>query len=641
MRLKNIAQYKTVNEYVEYKFRELRSGEQSFFALFELLFSERENTFWECNDGYRIIKKTYGEAKEEICKKAYTLQKKLGDVQKGSVVGLYMQNNLDWIECFWAILKCGHCPLLLNNRLDKNTLEDAMASVRAIAVVSDGEIFDMTTYLASDIVSDGNKNENTVFGEEILLMTSGTSSTVKICAFDAPAMINQILNTEKIVRTSPSIKKHYDGELKLLTFLPFYHIFGLTALYMWFSFYSRTFVYLKDMSSQCILNTIRRHKVTHIFAVPLFWNTVFEQAMKTVKERGEKTYAKLQKGLKISEALGGCPQFARIFRKKAFKEVRDKLFGESVFFMITGGGGISKDVLRFFNGIGYHLSNGYGMTEIGITSVELSEDSRVLNSGSIGEPFNSIEYKINEEGELLVRGNSLCKYYVENGKRIYPSGEWFYTHDLALEQDGKFFLTGRMDDLIISTSGENINPNLYELDFNLKHVKKVCLLDVKKNGQPYPILLVSVNKYISGDASEKLTAELKEKLRAFNLSSEIKEIVLTSEDLIKGNEFKINRKRLVDEYNAGTLNILANNGKKNENDEYDEIERQVAVCFNKVLGREIGKTEDFFIDAGGTSLEYFTLITYIQQEFDVVISLSGDKQLVTIEDFSAYVKESV
>ena len=70
MRLTNIANCKTINEFVNYKSNRLKSGEQTFSALFELMFSEESNTFWESNDGYRIIKKTYGEVKKSICKKA-------------------------------------------------------------------------------------------------------------------------------------------------------------------------------------------------------------------------------------------------------------------------------------------------------------------------------------------------------------------------------------------------------------------------------------------------------------------------------------------------------------------------------------------------------------------------------------------
>lgn len=638
MRLTNIADCKTIDEYVNYKSQKLKAGEQTFGALFELMFSEAGNTFWESNDGYRIIKKSYGEVKTSICKKAYSLQAKLAAVGKDAVIGLYMQNNLEWLESFWAILKCGCRPLLLNTRLEKSILENVIEVSGAKAVLSDGEVFNVLTILSDEIVCADAENTNSDFGTEILLTTSGTSHSLKICVYDAPAIINQILNAEQIVKTSRLIKKHYEGELKLLTFLPFYHIFGLTAMYMWFAFYARTFVYLKDMSPQCILNTIRRHKVTHIFAVPLFWNTVYDQALKKVKEKGEKTYLRLQKGLKISNALSGIPFLAKPFRKKAFQEVRDKLFGDSISFMITGGGCISQDVLQFFNGIGYHLSNGYGMSEIGITSVELSEDSRILNSGTIGKPMQSVAYKVSEEGELFVKGSSLCNYYIENGEKIYVQDGWFKTKDLAREEKGRFYLLGRKDDLIVSSSGENINPNLYENNFDIKCVKKVCILDAGKNGQPYPVILVSVVKYVSNETREWLIRTIKEKLKEMHLLSEIKEVVLIGEDLIKGNEFKLNRKRLAEEYLSGKLSVLSYNADASNEDVFDEIEKKIAECYEKVLGKRVDKNADFFVDAGGSSLEYFTLVTYIQEEFDLTIPLGNDRKLVSINDFSAYIK---
>jgi len=199
-------------------------------------------------------------------------------------------------------------------------------------------------------------------------------------------------------------------------------------------------------------------------------------------------------------------------------------------------------------------------------------------------------------------------------------------------------LTGRKDDLIVSSSGENINPNLYEHSFNLKHVKQVCIIDAGKNGRVYPVMLVSVVKYLSLDTQKKLLQEIKERLKSLQLLSEIKEVVLVGEDLIKGNEFKLNRKRLAEEYADGSLYILSDGGGEEGDRVFDEIEKQVALCFERVLGKSIDKTADFFVDSGGTSLEYFTLITYIQEEFDLVIPLGNDKKLSSIADFSEYIK---
>ena len=172
--------------------------------------------------------------------------------------------------------------------------------------------------------------------------------------------------------------------------MPFYHVFGLIAVYIWFAFFSRAFVQLNDLSPQTIVNTIKRHKVTHIFAVPLFWETVYDQAIKTIKSRGDKTYQKFLKGMQLSRKLGSAPLLGNAFTKAAFREVRENLFGESICFLITGGSAIRPEVIEFFNAIGYRLADGYGMTETSPVLTVLSPEpssGRTINSPSAVIPI--------------------------------------------------------------------------------------------------------------------------------------------------------------------------------------------------------------------------------------------------------------
>lgn len=645
MKLHNIAGCSSVNEYVKSKADKLRGGEHSFETLFGLMFSERENIFWEELHGYRIKKTTYGEAYTEVLRMTSAVKSLLGDIKQDCVIGLNMQNRIEWIELFWAILRCGARPLLMNVRLDKGHLEEALSDSGAVAVISDRDTFSVRTILLDDILSSKETATETCdvqFGSELFVMSSGTSDRIKLCAYSAEQVFCQLLNAEQVVAASKSIKKHYEGELKLLTFLPFYHIFGLMAMYMWFAFYSRTFVYLHDMSAQCILNTIRRHKVTHIFAVPLFWDKVYDQAVKKIAERGEKTLKKFERGLRISESLSSVKPIAKAFRRIAFKEVRDNLFGESVSFMITGGGAVRGEVLRFFGGIGYPLSNGYGMSEIGIASVELSEDVRILSGGSVGMPMQSVSYRINENGELLIKGTSLCKCCYQGKKAVDINKDWFNTRDLAREENGRYFILGRADDLMVSSSGENINPILIEDKFNINGVKQVCLINAGEAQSAVPVLLVSVNRYLSHERCDEIINEVREKLSSLGLTSEIKDIVPIGEELIRADEFKLNRKRLTAEFMSGRLMILGNDAVLSHgthSDSLDEVEKQVLICFNKALGKEIGFKSDFFLDAGGTSLDYFTLLSYIRDEFDISLELSQELKLTTPEDFCLYIKE--
>lgn len=630
----HIENYKTLNGFARHKIDMLNGAAPTMRSLYELMFSERGNVMFEQSRGYKIDKTTYGECRDSIERRAATLKAVIGDAPYDSVVGVYMDNGLEWIEMFWAVLLCGCRPLLLNLRLDDLALEDALKRMNAVLVVSDGKVFDcVKTVNEKDIVAAGPPLSDGELGTEIFVMSSGTSTSVKVCGYTAKQFIEQVRDSMHIIKQNPRIKRHCEGNLKLLAFLPFYHIFGLVAVYIWFGFFSRTFVKLNDLSPDTILNTIRRHKVTHIFAVPLFWNTVYKKAIATVKGRGEGTYKKLCKGLR----LAGVPILGKIVTRFGFKEVRANLFGDSVKFMISGGSDVGVDVLRFFNAAGYPLANGYGMTEIGITSVELSTKFKLLTNGSVGTTLPSVEYKICD-GELLVRGRSVSCEIIEKEGTTVIGDQYYNTHDLAEFKKGRYYILGRKDDIIVGASGENLNPNLVEPKLTFDGVSEVCIVA----GKTAPVLLVGVSRFVGGAKLAALLKDIKAKLAELNMTAQIGDIVFVGESLLSGDEFKLNRRRLRAEYLDGTLPII-NIDELSDAEQLDELQQRVRAVFAAVLEKPteaILTDADFFTDAGGTSLDYYSLLAAIQDEFGVTIP-QGEVMRTTVKDIGEYIRDKL
>ena len=166
------------------------------------------------------------------------------------------------------------------------------------------------------------------------------------------------------------------------------------------------------------------------------------------------------------------------------------------------------------------------------------------------------------------------------------------------------------------------------------------MIETKQNDLVAPVLLVEVNRYLSSSTLQNVLANVKSKLQLLGLISEIKSIVFVGECLIKDNEFKLNRKRLAKNYVAGKLLVLDPESNK-EQTILNDFEQKVADCFYRALGKEIGKDDDFFVDAGGTSMDYFTMISYIQTEFDVIIPLASEKKMTTISSFCSYLKDTM
>ena len=632
-----LGQHKTIKDFVRSKLRAFEEQGLSMETLFSLMFQEKENIMYERSAGYRIESFSYGEVEKRIKARALSLSKLLSDVAPGSVIGLSMDNSLSWIECFWAILLCGFRPLLINLRLSQEPVEGAIRDCDVQAVVSDGRTYPVRTILCDEIDPLEKPFTPGEFGKEIIVMTSGTSRHVKLCAYSAEELFYQIKGSYGIIRECNTVKRHYQDRLKLLTFLPFYHVFGLVAVYIWFSFFSRTFVELKDMKPDTITGTVRRHHVTHLFAVPLFWETVYTQARKTIRLRGEETERKFEKAMALRDKLGDSALGA-LFTRAAFKEVRENLFGDSIRFMITGGSSISKETMRFFNSIGYHLADGYGMSEIGITSLELSKKPSILNAGYIGKPMDGVEYRINDDGELEVKGKAIACYIIEDGEKKIINTDFFNTHDLAVCENGHYKILGRKDDLIVGISGENLNPNLIEPQLKLKDVNEVCLIGAFDGVNAVPTLVVSVNRFISEEKLTALDHSLKKQLEEMRLNSEIKRILYVSDRLIVGDEFKLNRLRLKQQLEENGFHEVKPLGK--DEGLQDALAKQLREFFAAALDRsaeDIADGADFFLDLGGTSLDYFGMIAAMENEFSVKIST--EQNLSTFAAFHRYLSE--
>lgn len=636
MTIQNLGGFKKIEDLIAHKLTAFEKEKTSFAALFNLMFSERENVLAEYSDGYRIKKVTYGETYEKVKALAIALQEALQDKPKNSIVGLSMSNGLPWIETLWAILAAGYKPLLINTRLHESALEGILTEYSVAAVISDGKKYDacetiVYSQLTLPIVS---KTEFT-FGTEILFMSSGTTGEAKLCAYSAEQMFYQLRSTYGIVKECPKIRTGYEGEIKQLALLPFYHVFGFIAVYLWFAFFSRTFVFLKDLQPQTLLNTVKKHKVTHIFAVPLVWETIYKTAMSKIKAKGEKTYNKVQKGLKL--ANGGA--FGKALTRKAFGEVREQIFGDSVCFMISGGSSISREAFYFLNGIGYHIANGYGMTEVGITSVNLDMDSKSLNSLSIGKPFTEVEYRI-ENGELQIRGKTRAARILQGGVETQVDhDEWFATNDLAREENGSYFIEGRRDDLIIGVSGENINPNLSEAAMQIQGADEKCLF---KSVQGEIVLLISAKRCFSADDYNAVYDSATQAIKACKLEGEVQKIAVTCDPLLEGNDFKVSRQKIAKRYAQGEFRLLSADSELSQ-EVLSRLETDVQAMVASVLGKspdEIGVTANFFLELGGTSLDYFALADEVKNKFNASLPYENGETLATVKAICQFLKNN-
>lgn len=624
----------------------LEASDKTLKAIYRIMFRLRDSVLCETNNGFRIQTYTYGEMSDRICHAANALYAKIGAQHR--YIALEMENSPEWIVAFWAILMSGNKPYLVNTRYPAHLSNAILNTLQAEYILCSGQTqLNGKTITLTDLSGDYPPVPEEVFENELAFSSSATSMNEVICFYTGLQIAEQILNFKQIVKENPRIAVHYKGQLKQLAFLPFYHVFGLFAVYFWFTFFARTLVFLPNLSADTILKTCRRHHVTHIFAVPALWHTVEKQIWAEVAKQGEKKEVQLRKALSFFTKLQNlCPAMGAECAKLFLRQITDKLFGRSVMFCISGGSYLRNSTMELLNGIGYHLYNGYGMSEIGITSVELRRRPKDRNRNSIGHPFSSVEYRLNEEGILQVRGSSLCVKKLINNQLITVDG-WFDTEDRMECIDGHYHILGRRSDTVIGENGENINPDVVEKAFLLNDAQRFCVLGLPgKNGQELS-LIVQLGPYISQERIESLKAEAYRTNESFPMAMAVKNFYFTRDDLASASAIKVSRAQLIKKIENGEVELttfsqyaVQQTADGFESPLLQEVRKIIAQVLELDEG-EVTAQSHIFHDLGATSIQYFSILTALAQHFSVSDYENSDTYCYTPKEICEYIERKL
>ncbi|MDT8271942.1 MAG: AMP-binding protein, partial [Desulfomonilia bacterium] len=144
-----------------------------------------------------------------------------------------------------------------------------------------------------------------------------------------------------------------------------------------------------------------------------------------------------------------------------FRSLRDKLGMVHTRCLMSGGAPIAPEVLDFYRSLGIYTVEMYAMTECGA----ISGPHAKVKTGSVGEPCASLECRLAEDGEILVRGDAVFAGYwcdPDATREIMKEG-WLHTGDIGrIDEDGHLYIVDRKKDIIITSGGKNISPSEIE-----------------------------------------------------------------------------------------------------------------------------------------------------------------------------------
>ena len=617
----------------------------------QLMHQNKKNVYAEFTGvNNRIKKYKYSKMDENVKKYALYLSNKIKKEGTNRVV-LKVANCPSWGELFWALLMAGFVPVLVDAKLPRENVINLANQAKAIAIISDDNHEYTINKIRFDNILQNAKEEmsNPSWADEVIFSSSGTTGDAKLMIFNGENFVNQICCSLKMTEESLDImypKKV--GQIKILAMIPFHHIFGFVAVFLWYTFYGTTLVFPKSNTPSDLLSICQKTGITHVYSVPLFWDSLALSIKRKFAMQSEDKQKLLEKMMAYNLGEMSAEEAGFASKKIVADKIKGMILGKHVKYCISGGGYLSNETLRAINGLGYPLYNGYGMTEVGVTSVELSPDVKQRLNGYIGKPLNGVEYKVNEaDNELLIKSPTIHIREIIAGveKDTALDNGYFHTGDIVNKFETGYIMKGRMKDVIINANGENIFPDELEIYFkDLPNVTNLSVLGVvnKEKALHEDIVLVLE---LDDKTSEEALKELEKTIKAIKLphDTKIDAIYLAKNRLPMANNMKVKRFAIKKEIENGSNKYVLINSKKVSSktrklseEAIKNILPPVRELFSKILVLPTFKIDDedhWINDLGGDSMNYVELVQEVDRYFDIEVPEEQYGKLTCVNDF--------
>ena len=228
------------------------------------------------------------------------------------------------------------------------------------------------------------------------------------------------------------------------------------------------------------------------------------------------------------------------------KQFGRNMLGEDVKVIICGAAPVAPYLVCEYDKLGIKLLPGYGLTES--ANLVSGNPEALAKPDSVGLIYEGMEYKI-VDGELWLKGVNMmdCYYGDEENATAYEDG-WFKTGDLVrIDGEGFLYITGRIKEVIVLSSGENISPAELEVKFYALDCVQDCLVyDIIENGMSQLVLeIVPRMATLKAAGVEDVGAYINAKVQEVNATlpsfEKINKVVVRDSDFIRTPAMKIAR----------------------------------------------------------------------------------------------------
>jgi long-chain acyl-CoA synthetase len=452
--------------------------------------------------GYRREAWTYARLRSVALKTAVLLKEH--GVRTGDRVLLWGPNSPEWVAAFWGCLLRGAIVVPLDDSATPDfaarVANDAQAKL-ALMSRSKIEALPAMPGLVLEHFADSS------FGEDVpretsvialaelsdepitrkhiaqILYTSGTTAEPRGVVLSHG---NFLANLEPLERGISEYRRYerWFHPLRFVSLVPLSHVFGQFMALFVPPLLGATVIFENSSRHTEMICTIKRERATALIAVPRMLDVLRSGLLLDWEAAG--------KSAKFAKKLERAAKQKFLRRAWRFRGIHRR-FGWKFWAFISGGAALSRETETFFKRLGYAVVQGYGMTETA-SLISLNHPFRATE-GSVGKILPGREFKLAEDGEILVRGENVSSGYWEHGQ-LRPAEDqgWLRTGDLGeLDAEGNLRFRGRKKNVIVTPAGLNVYPEDLEAALRvLPGIRDCAVIPIQRDGnaEPCAVLLL-------------------------------------------------------------------------------------------------------------------------------------------------------
>ncbi len=409
--------------------------------------------------GLRAVRSSYGEMARNAFRFARELES-LG-VAKGDRVILWAENSADWVVVFFGCVLRGAIVVPLDLHSDPGFVSRVARQVEPKLAVVDSAAADagappcpimrveemeprLARHSAEPLAPLGIDRDETFE----LVFTSGTTAEPKGVRITHRNMLANLVPLESEIGRYLRYER-FVHPLRFLNLVPLSHVFGQIMGLFAPQMLGGEVHFHGALGPSRIIETIRHDRISVLVAVPRMLDSLRETITRDYEIRSEP--GELRRAL--AAARGRNP----LLRWWRFRSIHAR-FGLKFWAFISGGATLARDTEEFWDGLGFAVIQGYGMTETA-SLISVNHPFKTAR-GSIGRVMPGQTVKLSPDGEILVRGENVSpgRWNDTAGAALKEDG-WFHTGDMGeMDPEGNLYFKGRTKDVIVTAAGMKIHP---------------------------------------------------------------------------------------------------------------------------------------------------------------------------------------